>query len=170
MELPEGKKRELKRDNSILREFHASDSPDVLVLYHHLRDRAFDAYNAIEYHNQMLRYYQGGITVTMVAPRTIQGENYFMVCLQHSQSQRNIICELAFLCMRQFCGISMLVKKKCFVCNKVTSKRCKACHCACFCSRECQVAGWSQHKRLCKLVSKSNVVVDTETVALDVDT
>ena len=166
---PEGKKRELKRDTSVLREFHSSESPDMMVLYHHVRDSAFDAFNVGEYHEQLLRYYGGGISVVMVAPRTILGADYFLVCLQHKLAAHNTLCELGFLCLRQFVGISMLVKKRCFVCHKPTPKRCKACHCACFCSKECQKSGWAQHKKVCKLVAASTppVTVDTEVVQLE---
>jgi hypothetical protein len=169
--IPEGtKKRELKRDTSLLREFDASESQDLLVLYHHVRDAAFDCFNAAEYTSQMLRYYQNGWSLVVVAPRTItikdQGQDrvrereYFLVCLQHSQASRNILCELSFLCFRQFCGISMLVKKRCFVCHKPTELRCKGCQCACFCSKDCQRAGWTEHKKLCKVAKSNNVVVE----------
>ena len=164
-----GKKRELTRDTSVLREFHASESRDVLVLYHHVRDRAFDAFNSAEYHEQMLRYYTGGFSVVLVAPRTIEGADYFLVCLQHKEALRNMLCELSFLCQRQFAGASMLVKRRCFACGKPTPKRCQACHCASYCSKECQKGGWAQHKKLCKLVRASTptVTIDPEVVALE---
>jgi hypothetical protein len=167
MELPAGKQRELKRDTSVLREFHANDHPDVLVLYHHLKDRAFDAFNAGEYHEQMLRYCESDMAVVMIAPRRIEGQDYFLVCLQHRQEMRNTLCELSFLCLRQFVGISMLVKKRCFCCNKPTALRCRACGCACFCSKECQKSAWKQHKKLCKAVGVSKPVVDAEVVQLE---
>lgn len=30
----------------------------------------------------------------------------------------NTLCELAFQCLRQFCGISLLVKCRCFTCHR----------------------------------------------------
>eukprot|EP00656_Telonema_subtile_P009837 TRINITY_DN14655_c0_g1_i3.p1 TRINITY_DN14655_c0_g1~~TRINITY_DN14655_c0_g1_i3.p1 ORF type:complete len:194 (-),score=30.82 TRINITY_DN14655_c0_g1_i3:115-696(-) len=140
--LPEGNKRTLTRDTSTLREFDDSDSPDLLVLYHHCKDSSFDCFNAPEYHEQMLRYYEGNFKVVTIVPRTIRDNDYFLVCLQHNQAEGNIICELAFLCFRQFCGVSMLVKKRCFVCNAPTKLKCKGCQSACFCSKECQAKGW----------------------------
>ena len=137
------------RDTSVLREFHASTSRDVLVLYHHVRDRAFDAFNSEEYHDQMLRYYAGGFSVVLVAPRTIEGSEYSLICLQHKEAARNMLCELSFLCLRQFAGAGMLVKRRCFVCGKPTSKRCQACHCASYCSKECQKEHWKKHKPDC---------------------
>jgi hypothetical protein len=59
MNEPMGKKRELKRDTKILQEFDDSSSPDLLVLYYHLRDMSFDCFNASEFHQQMIRYYAG---------------------------------------------------------------------------------------------------------------
>ena len=80
---PEGVQRTLQRDNSVLQEFDGSAAPDTLALYHHLRDRAFDAFNAAEYNEQMLRYYAGGITVTEVVPRKMGQSDYVLVCLRN---------------------------------------------------------------------------------------
>ena len=80
---PEGVQRTLQRDNAVLQEFDGTGDPDTLVLYHHLRDRAFDAFNAAEYNEQMLRYYAGGITVTEVVPRKIGDRDYLLVCLRN---------------------------------------------------------------------------------------
>ena len=63
----------------------------------------------------------GALAVVMVASRKIEARDYLLVCLQHRRTERNQLCELAFLCRRQFCGISMLVKKRCFVCNAPTT-------------------------------------------------
>ena len=164
----EGQKRELKRDTSVLREFAASESKDLLVLYHHLRDHAFDCMNSQEYTAQMLRYYDGGMRVVVVTPRTLDDEDYFLVCLQHQQEEKNALCELSFLCFRQFAGISMLVKKRCFNCNAPTAMKCSACQCAAFCSKACQQSGWKQHKKLCKLIKASSPVVETEAFPLDI--
>jgi len=165
--LPEGQKRELKRDTAILREFHQGDSPDLLVLYHHIRDSAFDCFNAGEYGAQMQRYIENDMSVVVVAPRRIGREEYFLVCLSHNQNDKNTLCELGFLCFRQFAGISMLVKKNCFVCNKPGAMKCSGCQCACFCSKECQASGWKQHKKLCKLVKASKPTVETEVLEID---
>ena len=171
MEEDESKKRTLKRDNALLREFDDSASSDLLVLYHHARDMAFDCFNANEYHQQMLRYYAAEISLKLVVPRRINQNDYLLVCLQYNQADHpgNTLCEVAFQCMRQFCGISMLVKKRCFVCNKAGAKTCTACHCACFCSRECQARGWEKHKQLCKLVDSSKVVTETECISIELE-
>ena len=156
--------RTLKRDDAILREFHGSGDPDLLVLYYHLRDRSFDGFNATEYNTQMLRYYESGMSVVCVVPRRIQATNLFLVCLQHKQHELNSLCELAFQCMRQFCGISMLAKKRCFVCQKPDAEFCK-CKVACFCSESCKSsAPW--HSKLCKIVQKSAIAVEDECLQL----
>ena len=156
--------RTLKRDDAILREFHGSGDPDLLVLYYHLRDRSFDGFNATEYNTQMLRYYESGMSVVCVVPRRIQATNLFLVCLQHKQHELNSLCELAFQCMRQFCGISMLAKKRCFVCQKPDAEFCK-CKVACFCSESCKSsATW--HSKLCKIVQKSAIAVEDECLQL----
>ena len=161
-------KRELKRDTKILRELDDSDDPSLLVLYHHLRDQAFDCMNAAEYTEQMLRYYKNNLRVTLVAPRRIREHDYFLVGLQNQEVEKNVLCELSFLAFRQFIGISMLIKKRCFECHKAAALMCTACHCACFCSRDCQRGGWRSHKDLCKLVKKSgSVVVETDCVQIE---
>lgn len=164
---PPGKRRELVRNKTVLQEFDDSEDPDLLVLYHHMKDSAFDCFNAGEYNEQMLRYYSGGIRVALVAPRRIRKNDYFLVCLQNQKTECNVLCELAFQCMRQFNGVSVLVKKRCFVCNKPDARMCSACKCACFCSRECQKSGWAAHKKLCKLIKSSPVVVDEEVVQVE---
>jgi hypothetical protein len=69
--------------------------------------------------------------------------------------------------MRQFCGMSMLIKKKCIVCNKPGAPMC-ACKCVCFCKGECETRGRDEHEKLCKLAQASTVTVTTdgETVQL----
>lgn len=163
---PPGKKRTLVRDTALLREFDESSSPDLLALYYHYNDKSFDCFNATEYTEQLLRYHAGGICVKLVVPRRIGQNEYFLVGLQNNQSHLNSLCEVAFQCQRQFVGISMLVKKKCFVCNAATSLRCTGCQCACFCSKECQAAGWKAHKKVCKLIKAAPPVVEEEYVDL----
>ena len=154
----QGKQRTLKREDAVLREFDGSPDPDTLALYFHRRDRAFDAYNAAEYNQQMLRYYAGGLSVVSVVPRRASGNEYFLVGLRHKEDDENTLCDLAFQCMRQFVGVSMLVKRRCFVCNKPNSPMC-VCQCACFCSKECEASGRDSHGKLCKLIQASQVVV-----------
>jgi len=165
---PEVQHRTLKRDDAILREFDGSGDPETLVLYHHLRDMSFDAFNASEYNAQMLRYYASGMSLVIVVARQTRANNYFLVCLQHKQPESNLPCEVAFQCMRQFCGISMLVKQRCFVCNKpdkrVARTPCEAC--VCFCSKDCEARGMSTYKKLCELIKDSNATVETEPVPL----
>ena len=155
-----GKKRELKRDTAILREFDASKSPDVLALYFHIKDASFDAFNAGEYTQQMIRYCSAGYRVVMVAPRKIAATEYALICLQHTEAEKNALCQLAFLCFRQFAGAAMLVKKRCFKCHAPAAKQCTGCRCAFFCSPECQKAGWAAHKPMCKLIKGKMVQVD----------
>ena len=79
------------------------------------------------------------------------------------------LCSLAFQCQRQFCGISMLVKRRCFSCNKPGAPACK---CACFFFCDGCVAGQSQvrvqHTHLCNLIcaSKASVKAEEESVQL----
>ena len=63
----------------------------------------------------------------------------------------------------------MLVKRRCFVCNARTTKKCGQCACACYCSKACLKAGWPQHKVLCTLVKKSGAPrIETESVHVEV--
>jgi len=164
----EKNKKVLKKDLSLLREFDSNEHEDMLALYHHVKDSAFDAFNAAEYTQQLLQYYAKNITVKVVVPRTIGNNKYFLVCLQHEVKEYNSLCQLAFQCKRQFVGYSMLVKKKCFAarCNKSTNLTCAGCKCACFCSKECQAAGFAAHKKLCKLIRASNVQTEEESLDL----
>ena len=100
-----------------------------------------------------------------VVPRKLKESDAFLVCLQHKVAERNTLCDVAFQCMRQFAGYSMLVKQACFVCHKPGAPRC-ACQCACFCSKECTDAGWKDHHKLHALVSASSVTVEEECVQL----
>jgi hypothetical protein len=157
-----GKQRTLERDNSLLIEFHGSPDPNVLVLYHHLRDRAFDCFNAQEYNDQMLRYYANSMSVVTVVPRKLRDTDCFLVCLAHKDPDQNTLCEVAFQAMRQFVGISMLVKQRCFACNRPGAPKCPGCGIACFCPGDCEKDSRESHKKLCKLVKGSAPVVANE--------
>ena len=159
--LPEGSQRTLSRDTTILNELDSSEDPGLLALYYHFRDKSFDCFNASEYTAQMLQYYDNEIAVTGIVPRRINGNEYFLVCLQYKEEELNSLCEVAFQCMRQFCGISMLVKKRCFTCHKPGAAMCK-CHCACFCSKECETSASAEHTKLCKLVRASKPMLEEE--------
>jgi hypothetical protein len=162
------KERTLVRNNELLAEFDSGDAPGLQALYYHFRDRAFDCFDAAEYTNQMLAYYKAGYAVKLVVPRKISENGYVLVCLQsQKQPEKDSLCELAFQCARQFVGISMLVKKRCFVCNQPAAKTCSACQCACFCSKECQASGWLSHRKLCALIKASSAVVERECVQLN---
>jgi hypothetical protein len=162
-----GNERTLKRDTSLLQEFNASNDPNLLVLYHHIRDKAFDCFNASEYHAQMIKYYAANIRMVEVVSRRILDNGYFLVCLRSEQTSANPLCEMAFQAQRQFAGYSMLVKKQCFVCHTKTAKKCMGCQCACFCSKECLRAGWKEHGKLCKMVDVSSIRLDTEVVQVE---
>ena len=159
----EEKTRTLKRVNQLMLEFDGSRDPNLLALYYHFNDQAFDCFNVPEYTAQMERYYANDISVVAVLPRRIKDNEYFLVCLQDKITERNNLCEVAFQCMRQFAGISMLVKRVCFVCNRPGAPMCK-CHCACFCSKECETRGQASHAKLCRLAQASNVTVEDEIV------
>ena len=161
--MPEGKERTLKRDNALLREFYASaGDPDCLVLYFHLRDQSFDCYNATEYNGQMLRYAGAGISVKEVVPRLLGAEQCFLVCLQNQQAELNTLCTAAFQCQRSFCGISMLVRQRCFACQKPGAPLC-ACNVACFCSEQCKASEVGRaHQELCELVRACSVALAPE--------
>jgi len=41
---------------------------------------------------------------------------------------------------------------KCSACGKPAEKRCSRCKLEWYCSRECQVAAWKDHKKLCDVM------------------
>ena len=128
--------RTIKKEVGLLEEFHGSADPDTLVLYHHVRDSAFDCFNASEYAVQLVQYYGGGLEVVEVVPRMLGDTEYSLVCLQDKKhAERNTLCSLAFQCKRQFCGASMLVKRRCFSCNKPDAPACESA-CAFWCEDE----------------------------------
>lgn len=167
------KERTLKRKNGLLREFDGNPDPNVLVLYYHFADRAFDCFNAAEYRVQMLRYYEKGFSVKLIVPRKIGPNEYFLVGLQHSEQDKNSLCEVAFNCGRSFTGISMLIKKRCFACHKPLNGETVydgGYLCAFFCTDPACVqrhsAIRSEYKVLGKRIEMSKVVVETECVQL----
>ena len=38
---------------------------------------------------------------------------------------------------------------KCVKCGEAGAKQCSKCHAVSYCSKECQVADWTRHRRLC---------------------
>ena len=87
--------------------------------------------------------------------------------MQNKKAEQNTLCEVAFQCMRQFAGISMLVKQQCFACNKPSVPRCARCQCACFCSKECEASEiGNAHQELCKLVQQQISAISTEEEAV----
>eukprot|EP00536_Pseudo-nitzschia_multiseries_P002845 jgi/Psemu1/63854/estExt_Genemark1.C_390081 len=166
------KERTLKRDNALLREFDGSPDPNVLVLYYHFADRAFDCFNAVEYNVQMLRYYEKGLAVKLIVPRMVGSNEYFLVGLQHAQHDKNALCEVAFNCGRSFTGISMLVKKRCFACHRPLpgESACPECLCVCFCTdpgcvdRHATIR--SEHKTLCHKIDLTKIVIEKESIQL----
>ena len=160
------KPRTLERNVALFQEFHGSPDPDSLVLYHHIRDGAFDAFNAREYHAQMMRYYKAGYAVAAVAPRRMQEDACMLVCLKHREESGNRLCELGFQCMRQFAGVTMLVKQRCFACHRPNAPRC-GCGCVAFCTSDCSSSeAADEHKALCKLIRKLAPVIEEEVVQL----
>jgi hypothetical protein len=162
---PVGQPKTLQMETQVLAEFDGSRDPDVMALYHHRRDMAFDAFNVSEYHAQLLDYYAKGVRVVEVVPRRIRDNLYFLVCLSHPDPTRNTLCQMAFQCRRQFLGYSMLVKQNCFVCHRPGAPKC-ACECASFCSSECEKGGAVDHAPVCKKIRASSVLVDTEVLQL----
>ncbi|XP_036151072.1 zinc finger MYND domain-containing protein 10 isoform X2 [Monomorium pharaonis] len=45
--------------------------------------------------------------------------------------------------------------KKCLVCQELSKKRCSRCKDAWYCSRECQVKDWENHKNICDTLTKT---------------
>ena len=167
------KERTLKRDNALLREFDGNPDPNVLVLYYHFADRAYDCFNASEYLVQMLRYYEKGLSLKLIVPRKIGANEYFLVGLQHSEQDKNTLCEVAFNCGRSFTGISMLIKKRCFASHKPLNGEtpCEGdCLWAYFCTDSICVqrhaAIRSKYKTLYQKIDMSNVVVEKDCVQL----
>jgi hypothetical protein len=158
--------RTVTRDNAVLREFNGSRDPTMMALYFHFKDHAFDAFNAAEYYAQLIRYHGAGIRVVAAIPRRMGDNLYSLVCLKNDQVERNTLCELAFQCKRQFVGISMLVKKVCFVCHKPGAASCPSCHCACFCSDACAKRGREAHEPVCRLVRGTGVLLEDEVVEI----
>ena len=114
----------------------------------------------------MLRYYDNSMSVVAVVPRKMADAGCFLVCLVHKKEDANTLCEVAFQAMRQFVGVSMLVKQRCFVCNRPGAPKC-ACGVACFCPGGCEESGRDDHAKLCKLVKKSAAITcDEEAVQL----
>ncbi len=166
------KERTLKRDNGLLREFDGSPDPNVLALYYHFADRAFDCFNAAEYRVQMLRYYEKGLSLKLIVPRKIGANDYVLVGLQHTEEEKNTLCEVAFNCGRSFTGISMLIKKRCFACHKPLNGETKheGRHGVFFCTDASCVkrhsAIRSDYEILYKKIDASKVVVESECVQL----
>ena len=139
---------------------------------YHFADRAFDCFNAREYNVQMLRYYENGLSVKLIVPRAIGNNEYFLVGLQHSEQDKNTLCEVAFNCGRSFTGISMLVKKRCFACHKPLKGEaaCAGCLCVCFCTDLICIQRYSdirlEHHALCSKIDLEKVVVEDECIQL----
>ena len=164
----EREKRTLTRDTALLKEFDSSKDPNLLVLYHHLRDRAFDCFNAAEYTTQMIKYIANNINPVEVVSRSMNGHDYFLVCLRSTEQSANPLCEMAFQMQRQFTGYSMLVKKRCFHCNKSEgAKKCSGCQVACFCSSACLKANWKVHKKLCTKINVATVSLDKSVLNIE---
>lgn len=51
-------------------------------------------------------------------------------------------------------------------CGKPGDKKCSKCKIACYCSRECQVADFPKHKRVCKILAKMNLNSSPENITL----
>ena len=160
--------RTLQRDNALLLEFDGSRDPDVLALYWHFGDQAFDCFNAAEYIDQILRYYANGMSVVGVLPRRIRDNEYILVCLRHKEDAKNSLCQVGFQCMRQLAGISMLVKKQCFTSHRPGAPM-AACQVACFASKECEADFASRtpsYVKLCRLIDSSKITVEEEVVQI----
>ena len=49
--------------------------------------------------------------------------------------------------------------KECAVCSKPSSKFCKSCKARFYCSQECQIADWKEHKKFCPKVEEKQISV-----------
>jgi len=73
-----------------------------------------------------------------------------------------------------YVDVAMLIKKRCFACNKPCATACTKCLCACFCSPDddggiCAKRNSivrSEHDKLCKQINLPNVLVEDECVQL----
>lgn len=54
-------------------------------------------------------------------------------------------------------------------CDKEGKKRCMRCFSVWYCSKECQTANWSHHKKVCKPQTSSSQVKDLSSAALDLE-
>jgi len=160
---PKDAPKTLARHHQLLAEFDGSRDPETLALYYHVRDKAFDAYDAAEYNAQMLRYYAAGITCVAVAPRRIRGNEYLLVCLRYEDLDRNSLCELGFQCMRSFCGVCILVKRRCFVCGRPGAPTYAAV--CCFCPG-CETRGLETFGDLCAKVEARPPEVEEEVLTI----
>ena len=46
---------------------------------------------------------------------------------------------------------------KCAVCGDTATQRCSKCKSVWYCTRECQLSHWKEHKALCKIASEARV-------------
>ena len=155
----------LERHHQLVAEIDGSRDPDTLALYYHARDKAFDAYNAQEYTQQLLRYYQHNLRVVCVSPRRIHGNDYSLIQLRHDDDERNSLCELAFQCQRSFCGVSILIKQRCFTCGRPGAPAC-VCACAYFCSERCSAEASDTHQDLCQRIRAFPCSVEEEVLTI----
>jgi hypothetical protein len=111
----------------------------------------------------------------LVLPRMIgPNHKYWLVGLQHTDNEKNVLCDVAFQAGRSFTGISMLMKHKCLNCGNPQSmdvELCPKCLCVCFC-RNCIMNSsnseiYQDHQRLiCGRIDKSKVTIETECIQL----
>ena len=64
-----------------------------------------------------------GVAIAAVGSRQVGGGSSSAAlppCLRATAQveEYNTLCELAFQCRRQFCGISLLLKCRCFTCHR----------------------------------------------------
>ena len=48
---------------------------------------------------------------------------------------------------------------QCKVCNKTSTNNCAKCHSVQYCSKQCQLADWPNHKRLCRDIKSGRVPI-----------
>ncbi|XP_032689954.1 zinc finger MYND domain-containing protein 10 isoform X2 [Odontomachus brunneus] len=51
--------------------------------------------------------------------------------------------------------LDRLETKKCALCQELSKKRCSKCKEAWYCSRQCQVKDWENHKNICNMITKT---------------
>ena len=151
----------IKKDTSIIHDF--VDDASAFALLYHVNVKAYMSYDsADELESSLVTMFSGvpsnisKFPQHLVAlPRSSKGKQLSLILLEIGDNSSEYPVEpdrLALHCHRQRCGLSYLIKHKCFTCGKAENVQvCARCRIAHYCGQECQRNAWSVHKKLCKL-------------------